>query len=142
MPDAKISILRPVRSATIFSLLQRSVSSGSDPVSHCRAIQNVSAVRLFHKGSLLEDQPSNVGSSFVNAAMACRIHIDERRDRHGLQESVLQLARFVPVAPKEPVAPGPYGCFRRLEIQVDAGPDLDVWMQHVSRMIPPSYHYF
>jgi hypothetical protein len=134
--QAQNAIYRKVDLSTVVSLLELSTSSTSDMTAAQRSIQAVTKIELIGAGALTGDLLSKDGLILTNSDLPCLISTYRCEDRDSYHLSVRELGRFVSLVDTEPEADelirSLHGERYRLTIEVDAGYQLEAWLQHVS----------
>lgn len=133
---AQISIYRKVHLSTVVSLLRFSDSSSDDPTSAKLSIEALTKIELLGAGALMEDHPCKDDPVLPQSEIPCLISTHRCESRDSYQQSVRVLARFVSLVDTDPECCADlreeFGERYRLTIEVDAGYQLDAWLQHVS----------
>jgi hypothetical protein len=133
---AQISIYGKVYLSTVVFLLAFSTPSSDGPTSPKLSIQALTKIKLLGAGGLMEDQLSKDNPILPQSEEPCLISTYRCESRDDYQQSVRELARFVSVVDTDPRADelvrSVHGERYRLTIEVDAGYQLEAWLERVS----------
>lgn len=123
----EMRIYRPVLSETISSLFQVEHRWDISPAKERHPIRAVSKTVLGKDGALIGESPPRVDFFSRNNALKCVIDIRQRGRHAVLEESLLELARFVPI-PRKAGSPD----WPSVEVLANLGASLDVSLATVS----------
>lgn len=131
--NAQLTIFRPLPMSTLASLLEYPVKWVDGRHTKIHAIKGISSVDIEEQGALLAPADGKDDFTFRNLIKSCSFRmIDMQQEK--MDESVKQLAKFVPVIPRDHATRrrGVWEPYPTITIYTSSQEELDAWLANVS----------
>lgn len=127
---AHMTIFRPARMDTLASLLERPVQWIACIYEKTHVITGTSWVVVEEEGALLAPADGKEDFTFRNVVKICQFKTTEMRQEFR-DETIKQLAKFVPVLPKDHTADREWEMYPAITIHTGGHEELDAWLTNV-----------